>query len=99
MGVFVRDSHWFIGWREPANKAVLPSLVNKMQRPSMTLCLFFFLNKIFSIELDANIKCKKGVGKKKPKTNVNWKQTSVHFLWRNFIFFNGVTVAFYFSMR
>ena len=81
------------------SKAVLPSFINKMQRPSTITCLFVSLKKIFSIDLDTNIKSKKGVGKMKPKTYVNWKQTGVHFLWRNFIFFNGVTVAFYFSMR
>lgn len=89
----------FLEGESQQSKAVLPSLVNKMQRPSTMLCLFFSLKKIFSIDLDTNTGSKKGVGKKKPKTNVNWKQTSVHFLWRNFIFFNGVTVAFYFSMR
>lgn len=64
------------------------------------MCFFlFFLIEIFSIELDTNMKSKVGAGREKPKTNINWKQTSIHFLWRNFIFFNGVTVAFYFGIR
>lgn len=56
------------------SKAVLPSLVNKMQRSSRDAYVYFFsLKKTFSLELDTNIKSKKWMDKKKPKTNVNWK--------------------------
>lgn len=43
MGVFARDSHSFTGSESQQIKAVLPGLVNKMQRWSMMLLFMLFL--------------------------------------------------------
>lgn len=77
------------------SKAALPSLISTM------LCLFlFFKENIFHRPGHSRKNLKRGMGDVNGKqTDVNGKQTHVHFLWRNFLFCNGVTVAFYFGVR